>query len=228
MVKENKSEKDGFVRPKYGKKLTLAFFFGTLVFILIFLLAYSISLYKTQDIYRSQEALRYELLSFQVEQELIGNSCENFDPTRFSTEMRKLGNVLDILERRLGKDDPGVLEQKKTYSVLEVRHFLYLRQHNEKCKNSTMPTILFFYSNSPEYSDEGQKLGYMLTYLWEKNQNITVYSFDYELDSELIRLLKEKYNVNRPNVLVIREQTLLNVFETSADIERAVKNIYSY
>jgi hypothetical protein len=224
----NKNETDDVLRPKYGKKLAIAFVLGTIVFVLIFLLGYAISSYKLQSVYQSQEQLRYELLSFQVEQELVDNSCNNFDPNRFSAEMREMGNMLDLLERRLGKDDAGVLEQKKTYSLLEARHFLYLKAHNENCPNNTMPTILFFYSNTPESVDEAQKLGYMLTYLWEKNPNITIYSFEYDLDSEVVRLLKEKYHVTQSNVLVIRDQTLLNIFEKSDDIERALKNIYSY
>ena len=68
----------------------------------------------------------------------------------------------------------------------------------------------------------------MLTYLWEKNSNITIYSFDYDLDSDIVRILKEKYHVTQPNVLVIRENTLMNVFEKADDIEKALDNIYSY
>ena len=228
MAKEAKQSSTEFERPKFGKKLITAFILGTLVFALIFILAYSISVNKMQSVYKTQEDLRYELLSFQVEQELVGNSCEAFDANRFSGEMRKLGNILDILEKRLGKTDPSVLDQKKTYSLLEARDYLYLKQHNENCKNNTIPIILFFYSNSPEYSDEAQKLGYMLTYLWEKNSNITIYSFDYDLDSDIVRILKEKYHVTQPNVLVIRENTLMNVFEKADDIEKALDNIYSY
>jgi hypothetical protein len=46
-----------------------------------------------------------------------------------------------------------------------------------------------------------------------------IYSFDYDLDSSLITLLKDKYNVIRPNLLVINERRLLNVFEDVDEIK---------
>jgi hypothetical protein len=213
-MKENRD-----IRPKYGKKLALAFVLGTAIFLLTFLLGYLVSSYNLQKILQAQEDLRYELLGFQVQQELLEDNCTSFDAGRFSAEMRRLGGALDILEKRLGTDDPAVLEQKKTYSLLEVRHYLYVKEHNDQCANNQIPTILFFYSNSPEYKDEGQKLGYMLTYLWKDDPNILVYSFDYNLDSDIIQILKEKYGVSRPNILVIDEKAVLNVFEDSDQIK---------
>ena len=216
-------EKSNLTQPKYGKKLILAFLIGTAIFIAVFLLAYNISSYKLQSVYDAQEAMRYNLMSFQVQKELVTDNCFNFNPSLFSDEMRGLGNLLSILELRLGKDNPSVLEQKKTYSLLETQHYLYVKDHNDRCTNNTVPTILFFYSNKLEYEDQGQKMGYMLTYLWENNKTIMIYSFDYDLDSDIITLLKEKYKISRPNVLVINEKTLLNVFDNAEQIKKVMQ-----
>lgn len=206
-------------RPPYLKKFIIAFILGTIIFFSVFLFGYSVSYYKLQDTVKAQEDLRYSLLSMQVEEELLGDSCENFNPFRFSDERIRLGSIISVLEERLGKTNPQVLEQKKTYSVIEAKHFIYIKNHNENCEDK-VPIILFFYSNIDLGKDEGARLGYMLTTLNNKRQDIMVYSFDYNLDSSLINLLKEKYKINAPNMLVINEKTPLNVFSTVEDIER--------
>lgn len=206
-------------RPPYLGKLIIAFILGTIIFALVFLFGYTVSYYKLQDTVKSQEDLRYSLLSMQIEQELLGDSCENFDAKRFSGERDRLGSILTVLEERLGKTNAQVIEQKKTYSIIEAQHLLYIQNHNRKCADK-VPVILFFYSNKEPYKDEGGRLGYMLTTLNNELPEIMVYSFDYDLDSNLIDLLKEKYKINEPNRLVINEKTPINVFEDIEEIKK--------
>jgi hypothetical protein len=183
-------------RPPYLGNLILAFILATLLFVGIFILGYTISYQKYQGVLLAQEQFRYNLLSFEVERELLEGSCDDFNPYLFSAEMDNMGSVIGILEDRLGKQDPQVLDQKRTYSLLEARHFLYIIEHNGVC-NNTIPTILFFYSNEEEYKDEAERVGFMLSSL-KKDQEVMIYSFDYDLDSSLVTLLKDKYNVIRP------------------------------
>jgi hypothetical protein len=206
-------------RPPYLKKFVTAFILGTIIFISVFLFGYSVSYYKLQDTVTAQEDLRYQLLSLQVEEELLGNSCSDFNPLRFLDERIRLGSIISVLEERLGKTNPSVLEQKKTYSIIEAKHFIYVKNHNENCENK-VPVILFFYSNKESDKEEGSRLGYMITTLNNKRPDIMVYSFDFNLDSSLIKLLKEKYKINAPNMLVINEKTPLNVFDSMEDIEK--------
>lgn len=199
--------KNQVTRPPYLGKLIIAFILGTLIFCSVFLLGYTISYYKMQSTALVQEDLRYQLLSMNIEQELLGNSCKDFDPSRFSNERNRVGAIIGLLEERLGKENAQVLEQKKIYSILEGNHFLYIKQHNENC-NNTVPFLLFFYSNKGPYKDEAQKLGYIITTLNNEKPELMVYSFDYDLDSSIIELLKEKYNITIPNQLVINGKTI--------------------
>jgi hypothetical protein len=157
-----------------------------------------------------------------IEEELLGNSCEDFSPLRFSDERIRVGAILGLLEERLGKANAQVLEQKKTYSIIEGSHFLYVKKHNERC-NNTVPVILFFYSNKEPYKTEAGRLGYMLTTLNNDIPELMIYSFDYDLDSSLIELLKEKYNVAAPNKLVINGQI---IDDSLKDLD-AIKSILS-
>lgn len=205
-------------KPKYLRNLLLAFVLGTILFISIFLLGYNISYNKYRNLLTSQEQLRYNLLSFEVEREILGDSCENFDPYLFAGEMDYMGGIIGLLEQKMGKNSREVFEQKKVYSLLEGRHFIYIRDHNARCLNK-VKTILFFYSNSQESKDYAERLGYMLTSL--KNQEeVMIYSFDYDLDSSFLKTLKKRYNINQPNLLVINENTVLNVFENIEDIKQ--------
>ena len=207
-------------RPPYFGKLILAFILGTLIFCSVFLLGYTISYYKMQATALVQEDLRYQLLSMTVSEELLNDSCKSFDPLRFSDERTRVGAIISLLEERLGKTNIQVLEQKKTYSILEATNFLYIKKHNDKC-NNPVPIILFFYSNKEPYKTEAGRMGYMLTTLSNQMPNLMVYSFDYDLDSDLISLLKENYNVTSPNNLVINEVTFTDNFK---DID-AIKQV---
>jgi hypothetical protein len=205
------------IRPKYFLKIALALILATLVFVSMFVFGYIISYNKYRAVLESQESLRYSLLSFEIEREILGDSCSNFDPYRFSAEMDNMGRIISLLEEKLGKGDSQVLEQKKTYALLEARHYLYIKDHNNKC-NDSLPIILFFYSNKDDYKDQADKMGYMLSALKTKKENLMIYSFDYDLDSSLIYILKDKYKIDSPNKLVINERTLLNVFSNVEEI----------
>lgn len=217
MTKKQKKSK----HPYLGN-LILAFILATLLFMSVFVLGYTISYYKYKGVIDSQERLRYDLLSFEIEREILNQSCEGFNPYLFADEMDNMGGVIGILEQRLGENNPQVLDQKKVYSLLEARHFLYIVDHNAKCSNNTIPTLLFFYSNAEESKDEAEKMSYMLTSL-KHSEEIMIYSFDYDLDSSLIEILKVRYGVIRPNLIVINEKRELAVFDNVDEIREKLE-----
>ena len=203
MKKESMQKSEGN-RPPYFGKLVLAFIIATIIFVGVFLLANTIAYNKYQEVLNTQESLRYDLLGFEIEDELIGKSCENFNPYWFSDRVGDMQAVIEILEQRLGKTDIRVSEQKKIYSLLEVKHFLYIKDHNLNCDDD-FPTILFFYSNQGSFGDEADKIGRILTSLKKKDPDVMIYSFDYDLDASIVLLLKQKYNISSPNSLVVDE-----------------------
>jgi hypothetical protein len=219
----NKQETEKIESPRYFSRLVVAFLLASLVFFGAFVMGYNVSYSKYMNLAQSQENLRYSMLSFEIEKQIIDDNCSNFNPLLFYDEVNQLGDIIGILEDRLGKDNADVLEQKKIYSLLETRHLLYVMEHNNRCSNK-YPIILFFYSNTKEFSEGGQSLGYILTSAKNnRNDMLLIYSYDYDLDSNVIALLREKYNVTSPNSLVINGKTYSKNINDLVTIEEYLK-----
>jgi hypothetical protein len=209
-------------RPLFVGRIILAFFIATLIFISGFLASYMITYYKYKSVSLDQENIRYNLLSLQLEKELVSSSCELFDLSGISEELSNMGSIIGLLEERLGKRDSRVLDQKKYYSLLEAQHFLIVKDYNEHCNNS-VPVILFFYSNQRDFLDEAERKGYILSSLKAQNPEVMIYSFDYDLNTKIISLLMKKYKISEPNVVVIVNKDLKSEdFANLDELEEAV------
>ena len=187
-------------------KVFLAFLIATFLFSSGILIGYSVSYIKFQDISNRQEEIKYDLLGISLEKEFI-TSCSPVILSTISSELDDMGKSIDILEQRFGKTDARVLNEKKKYVLLEIQHFVIVREYKEKC-NKNINLIFFFYSNSDEYEKSriAARIGNFLTDLKKNNQdNIMIYSFDYDLNMNMIKILKITYNITSPNVVMLNE-----------------------
>ena len=166
--------------------------------------------------------MRYALLGLELEKQIITSSCEIFDFQSISQELDRTGTIVGILEERFGKNDPRVLEQKKVYTMLEIQHFLLIKDYNEECIKE-IPTILFFYSNEENYIESAEKMGYIISSIKTQNKEIMVYSFDFNLNSNLITLLKKKYNIENPNTAVINEENNIENINNINEVKPYIK-----
>ena len=207
-------------RPLYGKRIMLAFLIATIIFITGFLVSYLVSYSKSQSISISQEKIRYNLLNFELERELLSFSCEGFNPYRLASELDSMGSILGILEERFGKLDKKVIEQKRFYTMLEVQHFLLVDDYNKRCEGN-FPILFFFYSNNKEYADRAEEVRFILSSFKNKNSEAMVYSFDYDLvGSSLISILKDNHNVTEPNTVVINGLDKVVDLDNIRDLEK--------
>jgi len=184
----------------------LSFLIGTIVFLLIFALSYYISYIEFQRISNLQGTTAYSIFEDKLDYSLFEEEmCSEKNFQNISDSLHFQGQIIDALEKKLGKNNQGVLFRKKFYSLVELEHFEFVRAYNEKC-NKNINTILFFYSNQEKDIKKGEDVGTLLGSVYEKNpDNLIIYSFDINLDSDLIRKLKDRYNINYPNTLVINE-----------------------
>ncbi len=182
-------------------RLILSLMIAIIVFSGIFLLANSISYLNYKSI-GSQNNLIGDYVSD------INSRLENFvcsDTLLFeaSQMLDDVGVQIGILEKRFGKNDERVLSQKQFYSSLEHAHFKIVNRLIVECGHN-FTTILFFYSNAEEVEEESERTGYILSSFKEKYFETTmVYSFDYNMNFELIDDLKQQYNVTWAPLVVV-------------------------
>jgi hypothetical protein len=145
---------------------------------------------RLADIQASEDALSTDLLSSEVQFELLGNTtdCETLSQSPIlSDELNSLASRLSVAESNLGSNDPQVAQLKKQYSLIEIKDYLLLEQLEKQC-NEKPVYILYFYSNAGDCADCSGE-GSVLTYLREQYPDLRIYSFDYNLDLSALRTL---------------------------------------
>ncbi len=197
----------------------ISFLIGTFVFLMVFGISYSLSYLEFQRISSLQGNLAYDIFSHRLDYSLFDKPIcneESFD--KVSKDLNFQGRIIDDLENKLGKNDKNVLFRKKFYTLIELEHFDFVNLLNEKC-GFDIQTILFFYSNKNKDGESSEELGKLLSTVYRRNENLMIYSFDINLDSEIIGELKNKFGIDEPLTLIINGEDLVVNPENINDIE---------
>ncbi|MFH1210024.1 MAG: hypothetical protein V1663_04515 [archaeon] len=206
-------------------KLVAVFAMATLLFILGFMLGKGIVDYKQSGLLSVEESLKLNLVDLELQERITkSNPCSNYLFYTLGGEIDNLARKLVLLEGQLGKEDERVVELKKPYTLLIVRHFLLMNERMKNC-NENYTIILFFYSNEPNYLTNGEKQGYILNYLSEKYgiKSLRVYSIDSDLNLGVISTLKEVYNITKYPTVVVNGKVLEGL-HTKEEIEREIQS----
>ncbi|MEK6800727.1 MAG: hypothetical protein AABY10_02250 [Nanoarchaeota archaeon] len=187
-------------RPAYGARLILAFLVATLIYIIIFSLASSVSYLNYQKINITNNIIKN--YNIELEKYLNDSSCDENIFVESSEKLDDAGSKLSLLETRFGKNDFRVLEQKIIYTDLEYKHYTIMKKLKEKC-STDLKIVLFIYSNSKNEEKESEKVGNILSALKNKYKSkLMIYSFDSNLQSKIIQNLKLEYEIdNVPTVV---------------------------
>lgn len=207
------------------KKYVLAFVITSLVFIGALIVSNRISENRLAEVKAIENKIALDILSSETQFALLReSSCRAIDhSTAFSEELNSLTQKLSYMEQNLGADNAEVLNLKKYHSLLQVKDYLLVKQVNEKCGIKPI-TIIYFYTNQ-ENCEECKKEGYVLTKLREEFPELRIYSFDYNLDSSVVKTMKSIYNIeNTMPALVINEEAYYG-FKDIADIEKLIPQL---
>jgi hypothetical protein len=199
------------------------FAIATLIFVIGILIGTAIVSMKESNIKESEDKLRLELIDLEVQQELAQtNPCNNYFLYSLGERLADLGNRLTLLENQLGKTNKDIIELKKPYTLLEVRHYLLIKERVEQC-NENYTTILFFYSNKKEQVSESERQGYVLGFLSKKygSERLKVYSIDGDLDLGIVSALKSNYNISYMPSTVIDDKVFIG-FHEKEDLEQYI------
>lgn len=192
-----------------GQKMLLVLLFTIVIF--------SIGVYignygtdkKIETLNQIYNDLRIETQETELEFEIAQESlCDQKGFSTITQNLDEWGYKLDYMEGDLGKNDPTVLNMKRYYYILELKHWLLAKKQLEVCempKDVDHSIILYFYSNDGS-CDGCERQGVVLSHLREKYDNIKVYSFDVNYESSALNALKSKYGIkNEAPTMIIND-----------------------
>ncbi len=169
-----------------------------------------------------QQDLRTQTLSLELQYALASQEpCNLTNLDIIGDELYDMSELLANMEGSLGKLNSDVLSLKEYYSLLEIKHWLFLEKISKECKLE-MPIILYFYSNLGD-CEECERQGYILTYLKRSEENLNVFSFDANIDNSVLNGLKEIHgakNMKLP-ILIINGK----VYSGFMELEEIRKNL---
>lgn len=202
-------------------KLLTVFSITTLVFISGLLLGQNLINSRIIELEQMQEEIRIDLANIETEYALlINNPCDLARLDTLNIRLSELEPKMAYMESKNVYESTSIENLKKYYSILEVKHFLIVKEINQKCEENLIP-ILYFYSN--EKCDRCTDQGIVLDNLRENSEKrIVTYSFDIDLDLSLIRTLQKIYNVSSVPTIVINERSYSG-FRGRREIERIIE-----
>src|SRR3989344_5014672 len=201
------------------QKLIFSFIIAVALFSFGIFLGFIAKGYVEKTSIKLQDSIRTQILTIEtlnlLEDEFPCNS-KTLDVT--SEKLDYLGELVTLLENKKGKNDKETLELKKLYTDLEIRHMIFVKNRNKDCgQNYTI--FLYFYSNSEECNDKNEDISAILTYLRRKHDYVRLYSFDNDLDSDIVKILKEKFNTSGCNSIIYNDKNINFIPKNSRDLE---------
>lgn len=180
-------------------RLGLSFVMAIIIFIVGFLLGSQIFQSKLTQVQDTQDEIQVDTLSLEIESQLLSeNPCSSASLEELAKRMEQLGPKIDFLEKQASK--PKLINLKKYYSLLEIKHWLAIKNANKNCDSDFVP-ILYFYSNAECSTCIEQ--GVALLHQKILNQKLMIYSFDVDLDLSAIKILKTGHNITTVPTVVI-------------------------
>lgn len=210
-------ERREIVKSKY----IAAFAITALVFLLVIVFDNYFNQMKMDRLNNLYQEVRLDTLGAELQYQLISeNPCTSLNYAPFTEELYKIGQKLDFMEEQFGKNNQEVLDLKEYYSLLEIRHWLYLKKATKQC-DIDANLILYFYSNKGD-CDACEDQGFVLNYIHDKYPNTYIYSFDFNLDNSALTTLKTTNLVNTTPTLIVNDKAYYG-FKDRADIENMIK-----
>ena len=171
-----------------------------LIFFSRFYLNGTLTKSKLGELQELQDSLAVESASIEAQYDLaLQNPCSLAGLVDLNNQLNSFGDKLTYLESISSPNDLNVDNLYNYYTVLEVKHFLFINEVNQKC-DEKYPTILFFYKND---CPSCKMQGLTLTALKQSSPDVMIYSFNSHSDSKVVSTLKQMYDVSTAPSLVL-------------------------
>ena len=188
------------------KRYFIAFLLATGIFSIGLLLGITLTSAKLSEVEKLQIEFRNRLTNLEMEDLLTeGKICQFGDVDELVGELVKIGETLTSIENDPTTNHEDLIALKEYYSLLEIRHMVYMKKFNEQC-GKKLNIVLYFYSNDEQKCVDCSSQGYILSYIRNKYSNVRVYSYDIDVDNAAIKTLMKINNVTTAPSLVINDQ----------------------
>lgn len=193
------------------KNIILALTLTSLVFIMGILIGDMFVSEKYDVLSSTISDLQIKTISMELEFDLLlENPCSS-NSSYLLDELNTLSERLGYLEQIYGEDSPRILTLKKYYSLLLVRHWVYIKKLNEEC-NLDANRVIYFYSNDD--CDDCKMQGNILTAFRKSSSDTNyIYPLDINIDDPSLNALKRIYSLNATPSLIFNEEVLTGLIE---------------
>lgn len=192
-------------------KYVSIFAITALIFILGILVGNYIAHSRLGELEKAQEELTAQMMGLGLKDALLkyGDVC-SLTWQEIWKEKVEMGEKIEKLEARLGKDNSDVLRQKEIYELIEIRTWLLLKEIKEKC-NEDLEIILYFYTNDKDDPKgswrQCEMQGYVLDALYQRYPDkVNIFAFDINTKNPATDILQQLYNITKVPSLVIKEK----------------------
>ena len=204
--------------PNDWKKYVIVLFITSTIFATGLWFSNYLSNKKIDQLKSIESSISLDLMSSETQFSLMGElSCKDVSTTALSSELNSLADKISYSENNIGTDNTDVISLKKYYSLLEVKDYLLMKQITQRCGQKSV-FVLYFYKN--DNCSDCTKQGYVLTSLRESYPNLRVYSFDYNLDTSVIKAMKSIYKVPDNLPALVINGKVYSGFQSVNDIEK--------
>jgi hypothetical protein len=211
--------------PNDWKKYVIVLFITSTIFISGLWLSNYFSNKKIDQLKSIESSISLDLMSSETQFSLMGElSCKDVSTTVLSSELNSLADKISYSENNIGTDNTDVISLKKYYALLEVKDYLLMKQITQRCGQKSI-FILYFYKN--DNCADCTKQGYVLTDLRQNYPNLRVYSFDYNLDSSVIKAMTSIYKVPDNLPALVINGKVYSGLQTVEEIEKTFPQLES-
>ncbi len=203
-------------------KYVASFAVATLLLIIGIFVGNHIAETKISNIKQMESDMQFDIMSMEIQDLLFTQNPCYAIPIQLEEGLKDTSLKISFMEDQLGKADERVINLKKDYSLLQIKHYIIMNTRKEKC-GLNYGTILFFYSNKKEKIADSEKQGYVLDSIRRQYQveNVKIYSLDMDLDLYVIDELAGFYDISDIPAMVINNRTFIG-FKSRDEVERVL------
>ena len=211
----------------YKKLFSRTVVLTTLIFVIGILVGRGMDELRSNEIFETLQKNELDTQSYLIEQEFLHSFAEDpcpFVQTRLHTLSKELGELGQYL---VSYEEKNIFKQKeyeyllRKYFLFEIKTYTLFSELNKQCQLNDYLLLYFF--DPQDFISERQ--GKVLDALVEKNPKVTVFSINYNYQSDpTITTVKIYHNVTKTPTIIFGDNTKIESFINLEDLENFLKS----